>query len=233
MRGINKHFPARSIVEFSIIVDKRERNIAILEGLEESGINVMMAQLPVADYVVSDRMCVERKTVTDFEKSIMDNRLFDQLERMSAAFKKPILLIEGEDSDFMLNKNVIIGTIIASFADFNVQVVRSHDEHETAAMLAKLAEREQDHTRREPRVLGSKRAHSTQDWQVLILASMPGVGPKLAKSLIKHFKSIRSIVLADKDELQEVDKIGKKKAEHIHKILNAVFEEQEEELIME
>ncbi len=220
-------------MQYSIIVDNRERNLTILEGLEKNGMGIMLAQLPVGDYIVSDRMCVERKTATDFEKSIMDARLFDQLERMSKSFAKPILIVEGSDGDFLLSKNVIVGTTVAAFTDFNVQVLRSKDEEETALMLSKLAEREQSTGKREPRILGLKRANTTYDWQVLILSSMPGIGPKLAKDLIKHFKTIKNVVLADQKELQKVDKIGKKKAEQVHQILNAVMEDPEEELVLE
>ena len=56
-----------------IIVDNRERNIGIIESLEEQGIDLNFAQLPVGDYIISDRICIERKTASDFESSIMNN----------------------------------------------------------------------------------------------------------------------------------------------------------------
>jgi ERCC4-type nuclease len=208
--------------EVKIIVDKRERNLDILEGLSGSGILLNFAQLPVGDYVLSERMCVERKTVSDFESSIMNARLFDQIERLSNAYRKPILLLEGEESEFTLNPNVALGAIISLYSDFNVQVIRSRDTAETVSMLAGLAEREQDEGR-VPRMLGSKRAFTNAQWQLLILSSIPGIGPKLARSLISHFKTIKNVVSAEPDALMEVDKIGEKKAEKIYEILNAEF----------
>jgi ERCC4-type nuclease len=208
--------------EVKIIVDKRERNLDILEGLSGSGILLNFAQLPVGDYVLSERMCVERKTVRDFESSIINARLFDQIERLSNTYKKPILLLEGEESEFTMNPNVILGAIISLYSDYNVQVIRSRDTAETVSTLARLAEREQDE-RRVPRMLGSKRAFTNAQWQLLILSSIPGIGPKLAKSLIGHFKTIKNVVSAEPDALMEVDKIGEKKAEKIYEILNAEF----------
>jgi ERCC4-type nuclease len=208
--------------EVKIIVDKRERNLDILEGLSGSGILLSFAQLPVGDYVLSERMCVERKTVRDFESSIMNARLFDQIERLSNTYKKPILLLEGEESEFTMNPNVVLGAIISLYSDYNVQVIRSRDTAETVSTLARLAEREQDE-RRVPRMLGSKRAFTNAQWQLLILSSIPGIGPKLAKSLISHFKTIKNVVSAEPDALMEVDKIGEKKAEKIYEILNAEF----------
>jgi Fanconi anemia group M protein len=206
-----------------IIVDNRERNLEILEGLSGSGILLNFAQLPVGDYILSDRMCVERKTIPDFENSIINARLFDQLERLDHDFKKPILLLEGDDAEFTMNQNVVLGAIVSIYGEYNVQVMRSKDVWETVSTLASLAEREQDNRGREPRIVGSKRAYSNSEWQLLILGSMPGIGPKLAGSLMRHFKTIRKLVSAEPDELMEVEKIGKKKAERIYEILNAEF----------
>ncbi len=212
--------------QVSMIVDNRERNLDILEGLSGSGIQLTFAQLPVGDYIVSDRMCVERKTVSDFESSIINSRLFDQAERMSSTFKKPILLVEGDESEFVSHPNVVLGTIISIYSDYNVQVIRAKDASETVTILVRLAEREQEREDRRPKLVGSKKAYTNSQWQELILSSMPGIGPKLAGSLLRHFKTIKNVVAADPGELMEVDKIGKKKAGKIYEILNAEFLEE-------
>jgi Fanconi anemia group M protein len=72
-------------------------------------------------------------------------------------------------------------------------------------------------------VLGRKKANSTYQWQIMILSSMPGIGPGLARRLIEHFKTLKSLANADVKELTQVEKIGKKKAQGIHDILNAQF----------
>ncbi|MFP3279069.1 MAG: ERCC4 domain-containing protein, partial [Candidatus Micrarchaeota archaeon] len=61
----------------------------------------------------SDRVCVERKRINDFENSIMNGRLFDQIERLHASFPKPIVILEGDGSEYRLGSNVITGTIKA------------------------------------------------------------------------------------------------------------------------
>ena len=223
---IRAYLPAGESLEgVKIIVDNRERNLELLEGLARSGVEVSFAQLPVGDYVLSDRMCVERKTVRDFEGSVMNSRLFDQLGRLGAGFQKPMLILEGDEAEFVLQPNVVLGTILSIFSDYNVQVIRSGCVSETSAILAKLAEREQKKGKREPRIVGSKRAFTNSQWQVLILSSIPGVGPKLARSLMAHFRTISRVAAASREELMEVDKVGKKKAAKIHLLLNEEFEE--------
>ncbi len=211
--------------KLKVLVDLRERNLELLEALKKHGIEPEFAQLPVGDYIISDRIAVERKTFRDLQSSIINSRLFDQLDRLSASYPKPFLIIEGSDEEFALAPNVLLGTIVSAFVDHGVEVIRSSSPEETAELIAKIAEHEKEEKREEPRAVGMKRAYTLAQWQMLVLRSLPGVGNKLARSLLGHFGSIRNIAMAKPEELMEVEKIGEKKAELIHHILNAEFEE--------
>ncbi len=208
-----------------IIVDNRERNLELIEALSDSGVVIDFAQLPVGDYIISDRICVERKTVGDFESSIMNNRLFEQLGRLHQSFDKPILLIEGDQAEHRLSDNAIIGAILRLYTEYSVQVLHSRDASHSAAILSKFAEREQQDEKREPRLVGLKKAYTTYQWQALILGSVPGIGPALAHRLLSHFKTVKNVAIADPKELMKVEKIGKKKAQRIYEILNAEFQD--------
>lgn len=215
--------------ETKIIIDNRERNLELLEGLQNKGVRPIFAQLPVGDYIISERLCVERKATKDFESSIIDSRLFEQAKRLSESFEKPLLLIEGDTAEFALGKNVILGAILKLYTEFNLQIIFSESSEETAYILSKLAEKEQIAEGKEPRLVGVKKAYSNYEWQTLILGSIPGIGPKLAKSLIRHFKTLKNVANAGPEELMEIDKIGKKKAARLYEILNSEFAEIERE----
>ncbi|MEM3839140.1 MAG: ERCC4 domain-containing protein [Candidatus Micrarchaeaceae archaeon] len=206
-----------------VIADNRERNAEILLGLEEHGVGLDFQQLPIGDYIISDRICVERKTASDFTNSIIDTRLFDQAKRLHSSFEKPILVIEGPDSEMRLNRNVMLGAIAKLYIDYNIQVLRTGSAKDTAYALYRLAEHEQTEGR-EPRLAGLKRAYTDYQWQLLILSSIPGIGITLAKKLLEHFKTVNGVACASIDELKKVDKIGMKKAERIYKILNTESE---------
>jgi ERCC4-type nuclease len=209
--------------QLKMIVDNRERNLQILESLSGMGVEMAFSQLPVGDYIISDRLCIERKTFSDFENSIMNARLFDQMQRLHESFAKPILLIEGSPAESRLGAHVMLGAIMKLYVDYNTQVIMSADEQETAYILSRFAEHEQKEEKREPRLVGLKKAYTDDQWQILILSSIPGIGAKLARKLIAHFKTIRGVASADVEQLEEVEKIGKKKAERIYSILNAEF----------
>ncbi len=209
--------------ETRIIMDNRERVPEIIDGLEAMGLSVDVKTLPVGDYVISDRICIERKTVSDFESSVISGRLFDQLERLGEAYESPILVLEGNQKDFRLGRNVINGTVVSVYVDYGVLVIFSSGPENTAELIAIIAKREQNGVKREPSMKGSVRAYSNEQFQEFIIGNLPGVGAKLAKSLLKHFGSVRAIANAEIDELMEVEKIGKKKAESIHKTINHIY----------
>lgn len=204
-----------------VIVDNREHNLEIIQGLSKNGLELSFAQLPVGDYILSDRICVERKTSSDFESSIIDARLFDQLERLKSSFEKPLLIIEG--SGYRLGSNIILGTALKVYLDYGIPILWSTDALETADIISAISKREQEHRTHEPRLVGLKKAHTENEWQILILGSIPGVGTKLAKNLLAHFKSIKNIATADIKELEKIEKIGAKKAQRIYEILNKEY----------
>jgi ERCC4-type nuclease len=203
-----------------VIVDNRERNAKLIEAMIEKGIEVEFKSINVGDYVLSDRVCVERKTVSDFESSIISGRLFEQVKRLKDSYEFPILVLEGDSDYFRLKSNVINGAIAALYIDYGIVVVHTYDAQNSGEIIASMAMHEQVDHKREPSLKGGRRSHSENQFQEYIIGNIPGIGPKLARSLLKNFGSIRNISNAKIEDLLNVEKIGKKKAELIHSILS-------------
>jgi ERCC4-type nuclease len=213
----------------TIIVDQRERNSDLADALRANGIDVKFKTLPVGDYILSDRVCVERKTVHDFESSIMNGRLFEQIDRLKKVNSSPMLLLEGDRDSFRLKGKVINGTIAALYIEYGIVVIASHSAADTAEILASMAKHEQDKNLREPALKGSARARTSRQFQEYMIGNLPGIGPKLARALLKHFSNVRNIANASEKELMKVEKIGKKKSEMIYKTLNQEYKADTEE----
>ncbi|MEM0154418.1 MAG: ERCC4 domain-containing protein [Methanothrix sp.] len=205
-----------------IIVDQRERNIELLDSLCELGIDASLDTLDIGDYLISDRLCIERKTIPDFEKSIIDGRLFDQIERMKKAYELPVIVLEGDASEFRLKHNVINGSIISIYIRYGIPVITSNSPQDTASIILTMAKQEQNGIR-EPTKKNGRRAFSNTEYMENVVANMPGIGPILSRKLLSHFGSIEAIAHADIKELCKVDKIGKKKALRIKEILNGDY----------
>ena len=87
-----------------------------------------------------------------------------------------------------------------------------------------IAKREQDAGFREISLHGGKPL-TLKEKQEYIVSSFPGVGPVLAKPLLKKFKTIKKIVNAKTEALQKVEKIGPKKAADIKEVMEREWEE--------
>ncbi len=80
-----------------IVIDYREKRGGVIEELQRLDAGIEFAALQVADYVVSDRVAFERKTVDDLFATMLDRReLFSQLMDISRSYRLPILIMEGE-----------------------------------------------------------------------------------------------------------------------------------------
>ncbi|MEM4389764.1 MAG: ERCC4 domain-containing protein [Candidatus Micrarchaeia archaeon] len=201
-----------------------EHESAVPEVLASMNVVVRRMVLPVGDYILSERVVCERKTRDDFESSIMDGRLFQQASRMLENFPRALVVVEGERFAERVKKSAILGAIAALIVDYGIPVFFTKDEERTAELLYAIARREQFGERREVRLLGEKRAWTLAQRQQLIVETLPHVGPKLAKALLAHFGSVEKVFRASEKELQEVEKIGEKKAREIRRVITAKYE---------
>jgi len=209
-----------------IYADNREMSSRIIKILSKH-CRVEERQLAVADYLLSERVAVERKRVPDFLQSIVDGRLFKQLCEMRAQFEKPILLIEGEEdiySERDIHTNAINGAFSAIILDMEIPILWTKNNLETAKMLFAIAKREQVQTKSGVCIRGKIKPKSLNQEQEFLLAGLPKISGVLARRLLKHFGSPEKVFNASLDELQEVEGIGDKLAKKIKKILSSKYE---------
>ncbi len=127
-----------------VFVDYREDNCNIIEYLKEMDTIVKEIALKVGDYLCSDRVCIERKTGDDFISSITDGRLFEQAKELKENFSKPIILIEGNYSTDRMNENAIKATIASILLDYEIPIIMTKNEKESASVIFWVAKREQN-----------------------------------------------------------------------------------------
>lgn len=215
---------AKPVYAPKVVIDTRERNSTIITELEAANAEIEFKTLAVGDYVISDRVCIERKTVPDFESSMMSGRLFDQLRRLRDGYEFPIVIVEGARDGFRLGMNAINGAIASIYVDHGMPVLFSPTPEDTAALILSMARMEQRDNAHGPSLKGSARARTSSQFQEYVVGNLPGIGQKLARALLLHFKSIRALANASPEEIMEVDKIGEKKAKAIHYILSRTFD---------
>jgi len=211
--------------EITVMMDIRENESGIDKMIASHGAKVVVTNLEVADYILSDSVAVERKTPQDFLNSIKDRRLFDQLEEMSRNFDNPLLVIEGNDlySISNMHPNAIRGAIASITIDYRVPIITTNGKKETAAQLYWIAKREQVDGKKEISIRGKRRMETLKEQQEYIIAGIPKVSNTISRRLLEHFKSPLGIFNANEDDLQKVKGIGNSLAKKIRHVLDSVY----------
>ncbi len=209
-----------------IFIDQREIRSHVARSLEKLGMDIILKTLEVGDYVVSDRVGIERKTVEDFLSTLMDGRdLFGQISDLARTFDRPLLIIEGEGlyTTRQIHPNSIRGILSSIAVDFGVPIIFSRDEEETASLIAITAKREQTEGKREISLHGKKTSLTLKEQQEYIISSLPEIGPAVARNLLLHFGSVERIMNASRDELMEVGLVGPKTADRIREVVGGAY----------
>lgn len=227
----------RSLGEYSlaeesgvkVIVDSRELRSEVVKHLREIGARIEIRNLEVADYVVSDRVAVERKTVEDFLGSIIQkDRLFSQVARLKSAYSRPVIIIEGENLyKGGVHPNAVRGAIASLVIDFGVSVLRTSNPKETAELIFAMARREQEEKKRGVVEHAAKTKRTLKEEQEYIVSAISNVGSVIAKNLLDYFQTIENIATADEEELAKVPKVGKKIAKRIRRVMTTPYSEAE------
>jgi len=206
-----------------IITDSREGKCSVKDYLESLGAIVKVLPLKVGDFICSERVCVERKTGDDFISSIVDGRLFRQAEELKDNFAKPIILIEGDYYKGGMNENAIKSALASLILNYEIPVIMTKDEEETARTIFWLAKREQIMSNVEVGIKGKKKPKRLKDLQEHVISGLPGVSVVLSKRILRKFKTIKDFANAKEKELIEVDGVGKVLAKRLHELLNKEY----------
>lgn len=199
-----------------VVTDYREREVA--EHLRSLGAVVNMMNLEVGDFICSNRIVVERKDHSDYVSSIVDGRIFDQIERMKENFEKGIVVIEGS-SDRKISENAYIASVAKLVIGNGVSIIHTRNSQETAKMIFWIAKKEQEEEGRDILFKVGKKPKETKEFQEMVVAGLPGVSSVIARRLLEHFGSVEKIFTANEEELVKVRGVGKVLAQRIRKLL--------------
>jgi len=217
-----------------IVADQRELDSHIARDLStRDGIETRLETLEVGDYVLSDRVVVERKSVEDFLDTLVggDRSMFEQVGAAARYYARPVVIIEGDRLYEARNvhPNAIRGALASLAVDFGASVMQTTDEEETADLLEVIATREQETDDRTVSVHGEKGGKTLTEQQEYVVGSIAEVGPITARALLEHFGSVEDVMTAEEDDLLEVEGVGAVTAERIREVTGTAYADRREE----
>src|SRR3989344_2659916 len=126
-----------------IIVDNREKNSLVISELIKRNQVVEFAQLPVADYIINN-IAIERKTINDLKSSIIDKRIFFQLNELKQ-YPNHLLILEGLENTELykgqIHENAFRGFLLSIALNFKTPIIYTLNEQDTAKYLSILAKK--------------------------------------------------------------------------------------------
>jgi Fanconi anemia group M protein len=201
--------------KLSICVDSNEASFRkdIVNYFRVNDINLIIQKLDVCDYVVSDRVGVERKDTNDFFNSIKDGRLFDQAKGLSESYTRPIIIIEGGlkkafDKSSMRPSSVY-GALSSLVLDYGVTLIPTDSPASTGILLHRLAYREQTKDKRPIQLRSLDRTLPLHQQQVFLLSGLPQIGTTLAEELLKEYDTPGEVINLLKNTHIHVSSTGK------------------------
>jgi ERCC4-type nuclease len=212
-----------------VVIDQRELESTIARDLSKrEEIETRLETLSVGDYVLSNRVVVERKSVEDFLDTLVggDRSMFDQVGAMARHYARPVVVVEGRNLREARNvhPNAIRGALASLAVDFDASVLRTEDEADTADLLSVIAEREQEVSEREVSVHGEKQSRTLPEQQEYVVSSIADVGPVTARALLSEFGTVEAVMTAREDDLREAEGVGEVTAERIREVVGSEYD---------
>jgi len=189
--------------KIKIIADNREKNSLVIANLIEKGIEVIFEQLNIGDYLVNN-IAIERKTYSDFISSMINKRIFQQLEEIKK-FPEFFLIIEGSENEIESEnlKKASKGLILSIITKYKIPIVFAKNEQETAEVLILLAKK-QNNKNNELSLRPSRSFKSLEEQKQFILEGFSQIGPSTAKKLLEKFKTLKNVINAPEQDLKEI-----------------------------
>jgi len=222
-----------------LIVDSRETSRLsklVMQKAKALRIPCEKRWIEIGDYVYDD-VCFEAKSTIDFLGSVMNKRLWTQLDNMDRHYQTNIVIIHGDLEEaidtiisnsksnmpvgtrsIMLN-NKFLGAIGRIVLDTDIKPFWVKTEEE-ASLIITAVSKMKPITRETIAPQVFKRL-TTDDLRLDMLTSIKGVSIKKAKQLIKQFGSIMEIGECSEYELQAIEGIGETLAKRIISALNS------------
>jgi Fanconi anemia group M protein len=191
----------------TLVADAAQKGNAILVALADKRVRVIYTNLQLGEFQITDNVYVTYMTSDDFLRGLTDKRLYRKVLELKRSLPEPLLLVEGPSVYEMKGANpYVINGALAFISVLNrVPVIFTSDPQESADILFMATNQMQFGLGYEVHADDQrKKKREFKDIQQDVLTALPGVGPTIAKELVKQRSTLQAIFASSVDELSQV-----------------------------
>ena len=222
-----------------LVIDSRENSVLsrlVEMYAKELAIKTNKEWIEVGDYVVGN-VCFEAKNTQDFLQSVLNKRLWNQIDNMDRAYDVNVIMIYGNieeairqvankyakdlprESRQTILHNKFYGALGRIILDTDAKPIFAPSEAIAAKMITTVAKMQPvDRPVISPSLI--KRI-TTDDIRVDMLSSIKGVSENKAKKLLETFGSIMELGECKSSEIAFLEGFGEVVGQRIIDILNS------------
>ncbi|KAM6068917.1 Fanconi anemia group M protein isoform 1-T1 [Theristicus caerulescens] len=229
--ALSSRGPLENKPSLCILVDSREisSGAEVISSLKAvHGVKVQVCSLSSSDYIVSNRMAVERKFLSELLSSVNRNKVTQRIQRLQSMFERICVIVEkdrmkpGETSRFFQRTQYYDG-VLSALVQAGVRILFSTCQEETAGLLKDLAlveQRKNAAIRVPTEVEGHKRE------MLGFYLSIPHLSYPAALNMCHCFGSVKKMANSSPLEIATGAQVGRQKAEEIYRYLHHGFDVQ-------
>ncbi|XP_033734153.1 Fanconi anemia group M protein-like [Pecten maximus] len=216
-----------------IFVDSREINGSqniVSELRFKHNLSVIVAQLAGCDYVVSNRMGVDRKVWSEFTNGSNRAKLIDRIQQLCELYDRPCLIIESDPvkgtdkgGNRLLHWTKYVDKTIVQLINSTVKMYFTAGQLDTAAILADLCMLEM---RKNMAINVPINVSDKKQQHIKFYTSIPRLTYVHSLNLAHNFRTIKDFLSASEKAIRTKGCMSEKRAEEVYSFVRRNFDVQ-------
>ncbi|CAK6432759.1 unnamed protein product [Pipistrellus nathusii] len=211
-----------------ILVDSHEitSGSEIISSLRAvHGFQVEVCPLNGCDYIVSNRMVVERRYQSEMLNSINKNKFIDQIQYLQSMFERICVIVEKDrektgDTSRIFKRTKSYDNLLTTLIGAGIRILFSSCQEETADLLKELSLVEQ----RKNVGIQVPTVNSNKFEALQFYLSIPNVSYITALNMCHQFSSVKKMTNSSPQEIAMYAQVTHQKAEEIYRYIHYVFD---------
>lgn len=184
-----------------VVVDTREPK-DVDAYLTKFGCRVKRGTLTRGDYA-TQHVVIERKSLADFEQSLITKRIWKQMDKLSQDSRVKFLVLHDGLQPKYVDLNPFLGALVSISARYDVHIITTHNKASALYVISRIVEKGYRGKLCKPKILRTPARNKVQH-----TAQVLHVSENVARELLARFGSLKRILLAPDKEILKTPGVG-------------------------